>query len=710
MTYDVPVKLFSFHLIVMSAFLVAPNAPRLFDFFIRRRAASACAPSRRSAGARAGARAVRRRASSSYAAWVVALPCRQQRRVVERVRRRRAEVAALRHLDRRTDDRRRAAAPRAGDRLDSVEARHLPAPDQRDLPTHERLVRQLRGRRSTRSQKTLTLTAFDSAQDGLAARLPATDEGSLAARRNTRRTRGAHGAVVSRSRLVPPAQPRLPLDLGSAIQPLTLLESPRACLTPSSSVRDRTVSPPRSRSRAPALRARLRGRVDDRRRHALGGADAARLRARRLLDRARVDARVAVSQERCRSPTSGSSSRIPAAPFAHPLDDGTAVVVRSLDRRDRRRPVAPRTRDRIAALVEPFVDRADDLMHGAARAARLAPSAADGALRPTRHSIGRRIGALALSPTSARARCSPASPRTAWCRSINCRRRATALALIVAAHAGGWPVARGGSQRVADAMAAYLRSLGGEIVTGMRVESLAALPPARAVLCDVTPRQFMRMAGDRLPSGYRKRLDRYRYGPGVFKMDWALSEPVPWRSKACARRRHGSPRRHAWTRSRSANARRGVDDTSSDRTCSPCKPTVCDDTRAPAGKHTLWAYCHVPHGSTVDMTQRIERQIERFAPGFRDCIEAKSVMFPADMERRQRQSDRRRHRRRRGAISRSSSRGPVAEPRSIPDGDRRRVSLLVVDAAGHRRTWHVRILRRAIRAPRSLAHAFFGCS
>ncbi|HVT40328.1 MAG TPA: NAD(P)/FAD-dependent oxidoreductase [Gemmatimonadaceae bacterium] len=205
------------------------------------------------------------------------------------------------------------------------------------------------------------------------------------------------------------------------------------------------------------------------------------------------------------------------------------------------------------------------------------------------------------------------------------------LGLIISAHAGGWPVARGGSRRLGEAMAAYLTSLGGEIVTGERITSLASLPRSRAILCDITPRQLVRIAGERMPGGYRSRLERYRYGPGVFKMDWALNAPVPWRARECndAGTIHlgGSLKEIALGERETWEGRHAE------------RPYVLavqasrfDTTRAPAGKHTLWGYCHVPNGSTVDMRTRIEDQVERFAPGFRDCIIAGHAMFPADME------------------------------------------------------------------------------
>lgn len=209
---------------------------------------------------------------------------------------------------------------------------------------------------------------------------------------------------------------------------------------------------------------------------------------------------------------------------------------------------------------------------------------------------------------------------------------AAPLVLGALGHAVGWPVARGGSQAIANALAAYLRSLGGEIVTGAPVESLAQLPPSRAVLCDVTPRQLLCLAGDRLPASYRRQLERYRYGPGAFKLDLALDAPVPWIAGAC--RRAGTVHVGGTLEEIASSERavwRGV---ASERPfVLVAQQSLFDTTRAPAGKHTLWAYCHVPHGWSGDMTARIEAQIERFAPGFRARILARHAMGPADLER-----------------------------------------------------------------------------
>ena len=206
------------------------------------------------------------------------------------------------------------------------------------------------------------------------------------------------------------------------------------------------------------------------------------------------------------------------------------------------------------------------------------------------------------------------------------------LVLLLVAHVGGWPFARGGSQAIADALAERLRALGGEIETGREVKSLRDLPRSDVVICDVTPRQLLRLAGDRLPARYRRRLARWRYGPGVFKVDYALDGPIPWSApevgEAATVHVGGTlaeiaeSERTPW---RGGHADRPF--------VLLAQQSLFDDTRAPAGKHTVWAYCHVPNGSTVDMRDRIEAQIERFAPGFRDRILAHSVRTTQDLER-----------------------------------------------------------------------------
>ena len=320
----------------------------------------------------------------------------------------------------------------------------------------------------------------------------------------------------------------------------------------------------------------------------------------------------------------------PDAPFAHPFDDGTAVVVeRSIDRTVE----TLGTHDGRAyrALVAPFAARAPDLME-----ALLGPAGPRHPLLMARFGLTaiRSAAYLARRFRDERTRSLIAGAAAHSMVPLDYASTAGyALGLIVAAHAAGWPVARGGSQQVANALAAYLRTLGGDIVTGTRVEALSQLPPSRAVLCDVTPRQFLRIAGERTPDRYRRRLSRYRYGPGVFKMDWALSAPVPWRARECGRAgtvhlggsfdEIADGERAAWEGRVHGKPYVLL-----------VQPSIFDPSRAPAGKHTLWAYCHVPNGSTTDMTSAIEDQIERFAPGFRDCVVARHVMGPAVMERR----------------------------------------------------------------------------
>jgi phytoene dehydrogenase-like protein len=206
------------------------------------------------------------------------------------------------------------------------------------------------------------------------------------------------------------------------------------------------------------------------------------------------------------------------------------------------------------------------------------------------------------------------------------------LTFLLLAHTTGWPVIEGGSGRLTDAMTAELARLGGKLSTGTWIESLDDLPPARAVLLDVTPRQLLGLAAGRLPAAYRRAMRRFRYGPGVCKVDWALDGPVPWQNEACreAVTLHVGGTLAEVSRSE-ADVRAGRH---SDRPfCLVAQPGVVDASRTPPGGHTLWAYCHVPPGSNVDMADRIEAQIERFAPGFRDQILARSVRTAAELER-----------------------------------------------------------------------------
>jgi phytoene dehydrogenase-like protein len=319
----------------------------------------------------------------------------------------------------------------------------------------------------------------------------------------------------------------------------------------------------------------------------------------------------------------------PPAPLAHPFDDGEAAMLeRSLEE------TAATLGDdgpRYEKLMEPLCRHLPELLdeilsplhaprhplvlarfarQGVLPAARLARSAFKG--EKARGLFGGLAGHSILPLT----------------RSLTA---AFGLSLGVLGHGAGWPLARGGSQAIADALVSHLRSLGGEVETGRRITSLDELGEARAVLLDLTPRQFLAVAGERLPTIYRRRLERYRYGPGVFKLDWALDGPIPWRAEACGRA--GTVHLGCTLDEIVASERAPWRGTTAERPyVLLAQQTLFDPTRAPEGKHTAWAYCHVPNGSTEDLTARIEAQVERFAPGFGELVLARSAMGPAAME------------------------------------------------------------------------------
>jgi phytoene dehydrogenase-like protein len=208
---------------------------------------------------------------------------------------------------------------------------------------------------------------------------------------------------------------------------------------------------------------------------------------------------------------------------------------------------------------------------------------------------------------------------------------AVALVFALAAHSAGWPIPRGGSQAITDALVADLTAHGGEVVLDHEVDSLAELPDARAYLLDVSPTALARIAGERLPHRFRSALARYRYGPGVYKIDYALDQPVPWTARACrqAGTVHLAPR--------FAEVRAALSVVHAGRVPDPpflitAQPSLIDPSRAPTGAHTFWVYAHVPNGWNGDLTDAVERQVERFAPGFRDVIRARHVSRPADLE------------------------------------------------------------------------------
>jgi phytoene dehydrogenase-like protein len=320
----------------------------------------------------------------------------------------------------------------------------------------------------------------------------------------------------------------------------------------------------------------------------------------------------------------------PPAPLAHPLENGTALVLhRSLQAT---RVLMGIAGDRYCRLMSFLVGNWDNMIVDVLRPLHV----------PRHPFLYGRFGRAALKSIDATARQLFENPGLRglfaglaahgvmpFDRSGGA---APGIILGAAAHAVGWPIARGGSQSIAIALAACLKENGGEIVTGTSISSLKDLPAARMYLFDVTPRQFANIAAEKIPPGYRERLLRHRYGPGVFKIDWVLSGPIPWNDENCLRagtvhlggeyRAIAQAEQEVWA-GRHPNRPFVI----------LSQPSLFDATRATPGRHIAWAYCHVPNGSTVDMTARIEAQIERFAHGFQDSILQRCAMSPADMEK-----------------------------------------------------------------------------
>ncbi|HKQ68500.1 MAG TPA: NAD(P)/FAD-dependent oxidoreductase [Polyangiaceae bacterium] len=320
---------------------------------------------------------------------------------------------------------------------------------------------------------------------------------------------------------------------------------------------------------------------------------------------------------------------LPQASVAHPLDDGSAAVLEGdVEATSEQLGV---DRDAYVNLMAPFVGAYEELL----------PELLGPLRWPSHPLLLARFGLSAIRSAQSLADAHFSGGRAralfAGCAAHSilpfdrASSAAIGLVLLLVGHARGWPFPRGGSAAIARALAGYFEKLGGEIETGRLVASLDHLPTARCYLLDLTPRQIAAVAKDRLPAGYLRRLGRYRYGPGVFKLDWALDGPIPWKAKACAR----AATVHLGGTFESiaaaeADVGRGVH---AERPyVLVAQPSLFDDTRAPPGMHTGWAYCHVPHGSSLDMTNVIEDQLERFAPGFRDRIVARSRMSPADFE------------------------------------------------------------------------------
>jgi len=326
----------------------------------------------------------------------------------------------------------------------------------------------------------------------------------------------------------------------------------------------------------------------------------------------------------------GVTLRTPKVAFAHPLDGGrVAAVAGSVDEtagglgsdaRAYRRLLAPLVRD--AQLTMPSI--LAPLRSVPAHPLAMARFGRDGVLPGS--VLARRFhteeARALVAGLAAHAMLPLSAPLTGG----------FGLVLAMTAHWVGWPIVEGGSARIIDALVDELISLGGRVETGRWVTSLDSLPQARAVMLDLTPRQFVALADGRLPARHRRALERFRYGPGVCKVDWALSGPVPWRGAAC--REAGTVHLGGTL----AEVARSESDVAAGRHperpyCIVAQPGVVDPTRAPAGRQTLWAYCHVPPGSAADMSEAIEAQIERFAPGFRDLVLARAVRTAADVER-----------------------------------------------------------------------------
>jgi phytoene dehydrogenase-like protein len=317
------------------------------------------------------------------------------------------------------------------------------------------------------------------------------------------------------------------------------------------------------------------------------------------------------------------------APLAHPLDDGTAVMLE----RDLESAAAHLGPDGKSwrKLMAPFVEHWREL----------APELLRPVLAIPRHPwLLARFGMNALLPAKALARRFSSERTRALFAGLAAHSflaldeplsSAFGIVMAVPAHAVGWPIPRGGSQSISNALCGCLKTLGGKVITSSRVESLESLTDYEVILCDVTPRQLLAFGGPSFSEGYRRQLSKFRYGPGAFKVDYALSDPIPWKAAEC--RRAATVHLGGSFREIAASERAVRSGKCADRPfVLLAQPTLFDPSRAPRGKHTAWAYCHVPNGATVDMLENIEDQIERFAPGFRDTVLARRTFDPAMLE------------------------------------------------------------------------------
>jgi len=318
----------------------------------------------------------------------------------------------------------------------------------------------------------------------------------------------------------------------------------------------------------------------------------------------------------------------PAA-LAHPLDDGTAVMLeRDLDQ----------TRDSLGIdgsawdkLMRPFVEHWTEFAPEILRPVSFVP----------RHPwLMARFGMVAIRSAQSVARRFRSQRTRALFAGLAAHSflsldeplsAAFAILMAVPAHAVGWPIPRGGAQSLTNALCGYLSTFGSKVNTSSPVQSLAPLANYDLLLCDLTPQQLVKVGGQSLSDSYRRRLGRYRYGAGVFKVDYALNAPIPWRAPGCLRAATVHLGGSFEEIAASEKAVR-IGHIAERPFVLLAQPSLFDSSRAPEGKHTAWAYCHVPNGSKVNMLERLEDQIERFAPGFRECILARRVFSPTDLE------------------------------------------------------------------------------
>jgi phytoene dehydrogenase-like protein len=327
----------------------------------------------------------------------------------------------------------------------------------------------------------------------------------------------------------------------------------------------------------------------------------------------------------------GITLKTPEIAFAHPLDGGrAAAVTRSVER----------TAASLGADAAAYRRLFDALVRDAWA---IVPSVLEPLLRPPAHPLAMaRFGLRGVWPITTLARQLYTAPARALLAGLGAHAMrplsapgtgAFGLLLGVLAHAVGWPVIEGGSARVTEALIDQITAAGGAVHTGRWIADLGELPPSKATLLDVSPRQLLELGGERLPARYRGALRRFRYGPGICKVDWALAGPVPWEAEACRATATihlgGALEEIARSESEVAAGRHPEHPF-----CIVVQPCVLDPDRAPQGQQTFYAYCHVPAGSSVDMSERIEAQIERFAPGFRELVLARTVVSAAETARR----------------------------------------------------------------------------